>query len=240
MTAKTPLNLWVRSLRDLTRLVYPENCVVCEQELAADESCCCVFCLNELPYTHFEKYKEPTPLDQLFWGRVQLEGTFSLLHFEKGRSSQKILHQLKYGNNKALGRYMGRIMGERIKMNDSFASVDLLIPVPIHHRKAFNRGYNQSEALVEGMSEITGIPYQSSAVIKTRHTSSQTNKGRFLRWDNVSEQFSLHNPLPSGINHVALVDDVITTGATLESLVRTFQKNYPDLRMSIISLALTT
>jgi len=229
----------LRYYRDLVRLIYPENCIVCETELTVEDSCCCGFCIMELPYTYYERFTEPTALDQLFWGRVPIEMTFSLMYFEKGSASQKILHELKYGNNSKLGIRMGNLIGEQIKHTSAFNTIELLIPVPIHHRKKFTRGYNQSCLLAKGISQTAGIPLNERIIQKNEHTASQTRKGRFLRWDNVKEQFSIKEPLNEQVRHVAFVDDVITTGATLESLIRVFQEKYPDIHVSVISLAVT-
>jgi ComF family protein len=232
------LNSWVNKWSDLVRLVYPQSCIVCENELTISEHHCCHFCLNELPFTYFENYREPTDLDKLFWGRAKVHSTFSLLFFEKEKGSQQILHAIKYKNNFDLGRIMGQLIAQKIKQSSILQGVDALIPVPIHPRKKFIRGYNQSEAIAKGINEVTGIRILTDFVSKNTHTGSQTKRGRFLRWDNVSQQFSVNKQAPKAMNHIAIIDDVITTGATIEALIAVIQKNYPDLRISIISLAL--
>lgn len=232
------LNSWLRSWSDLIDLVYPKSCVVCQNELSVSEKNCCHFCLEDLPYTYFEKYREPSDLDKLFWGRAKVHSTFSLLYFEKEKGSQALLHSIKYKHNKSLGVEMGRLIGEKLIGSTILQGVDALVPVPIHHRKKFTRGYNQSEILSQGLSEKTGIRIVNDFVAKSTHTGSQTKRGRFLRWDNVATQFLVSGSLPSGINHIAIVDDVITTGATIEALIAVIQKNYPDIRISVVSLAI--
>jgi competence protein ComFC len=233
------LNNWINPTADLMHLIFPRTCVVCEQELSMAEKGCCSFCIDQLPFTHFEKMSEPTPLDQLFWGRVQIEQTFSLLHYEKGSAVQEILHRIKYGNDHQLAMRMGRLMAQRIKVTGLLKDVDALLPVPVHHQKRFIRGYNQSEMLAEGFGNLFSIPIEKSLVQKTKHTGSQTNKNRFLRWDNVSENFLVGNLSPPKYQHYAIIDDVITTGSTIEAMINALKQNYPELRFSILSLAVT-
>lgn len=232
------LKTWVEFKRSVSHLIYPETCLICEQELSSSEHSICSFCSQDLEYTHFEKYTEPTELDKLFWGRVKIEHTFSLLFFRKEKSTQQILHALKYKHSPQVGIEFGRIIGRTLKSYPLSKEIDLLVPVPIHPKKEFQRGYNQSEELANGISDILSVPVDPHFLKKQQHTGSQTRKGRFERWDNVSSVFRIGKSR-SAPKHIAIVDDVITTGATLESIVRTVQENYPDIRVSIISLALT-
>jgi len=232
------LKFWLRSWSDLVHLVFPRTCIVCQHELPVSEQHCCHFCQEELPYTYFEKYRVPTDLDKLFWGRVKVHSTFSLLYFEKEKGSQLILHSLKYKHNYSLGIHMGRLIAEKLQGSSILQGVDALVPVPIHHRKKFSRGYNQSEALAKGIKEFTGISIINDLVLKSTHTGSQTRRSRFLRWDNVHRQFKIDKHPSKPINHIAIIDDVITTGSTLEALISVIQENYPDIRITVISLAL--
>jgi ComF family protein len=232
------LNSWLKSWSDLIDLIYPRSCIVCKNELAKTERNCCNFCIQEFPYTYFEKFREPTDLDKLFWGRVKVHSTFSLLYFEKEKGSQFVLHDLKYKHNYALGIEMGKLIAKKLSGHSILQGVDALIPVPIHHRKKFIRGYNQSEALAHGIEKLTGIKVINDFVAKNKHTGSQTRKGRFLRWDNVSDQFSINKFPSANVKHIAIIDDVITTGATIEALISVIQKNYPEIRISVISLAI--
>jgi ComF family protein len=230
------LKTWVELMRSASHLIYPSTCIICEGELSSSDNSICSFCLPELDFTHFEKYTEPTPLDKLFWGRVKLEHTYSLLYFEKERSTQKILHSLKYKHNPQVGIEFGRLIGEKFKSLPISKNIDAIVPVPLHPKKEFQRGYNQSAELAKGISEMIGVPIDEKFLAKKIHTGSQTSKGRFSRWDNVSQNFRLKTQ--GQFKHILLVDDVITTGSTLESIIRTVTENYPDLRISIVSLAL--
>lgn len=240
MTRRTDafrLKNWFNPMGDILHLIFPRACVVCTQELSATEKGCCSFCIELLPYTYFEKMADPSPVDQLFWGRVQVEGTFSLLHYEKDSSVQKILYRIKYGNDHQLAIRMGRLIAQRMKESEVIKGVDAFLPVPVHHQKRFMRGYNQSEMLAEGLSGLFNLPIERNLVQKTKHTGSQTKKNRFLRWDNVSENFLITGQ-PNN-RHYAIIDDVITTGSTIEAMISALQQNYPELRFSIISLAVT-
>ena len=224
---------------DLIHLIYPNSCLICEKELSLKDEHFCTFCLNEFQYTFFERYTEPTILDQLFWGRVDIHSSYAHLFFEKGKSTQPILHALKYKDKPKIGVEMGKSIGENLKKLPSFNSVDTLIPVPIHSKKQFIRGYNQSEKIADGISEILNIPVILDFMGYAKQTESQTKKGRFLRWDNVENKFKANNKKSSSLKHIAIVDDVITTGATLEAIIRLIRENNPEIRISIISLAIT-
>lgn len=235
---KLRLKSWFDIAGPISHMIFPEVCLICTNERSNSEKSICSFCEQDMEFTHFEKYTEPTVLDKIFWGRIQLESTYALLYFEKEKSTQQILHALKYQSNPQVGEEFGRLIAKKIKKLDQFQTIDLLLPVPIHPKKEFIRGYNQSEQIAIGISEILNVPVDTKLLKKRTHTGSQTRKGRFGRWDNVMNNFlvKMKTALPK---HVAIVDDVITTGATIEALVRSIQENYPDIRVSIISLALT-
>ena len=218
-------------------LIFPATCIACKAELSASDIPLCPFCIIDLDDTHFEKYESATALEKLFWGRVPIEQSYAHLYYRKGGSTQQILHELKYKFNAALGRNFGNRIGNVLRDRKEWKDIDVLVPVPIHPKKEFTRGYNQSAILAEGISESMAIPIHALGIKKSKHTESQTRKGRFLRWDNVKNNFSLSAQTDWNGKHIVFVDDVITTGATLESLIRTVLEKYPDIRVSLISLA---
>lgn len=220
---------------DILHLVFPNLCVACERELSRAEAHLCSFCQLELTPTRHHRSSDPSSIDQVFWGRVPVESSYSHYFFEKKKAVQNLLFSLKYGNNKALGHFYGREIGEQLK-NGSFASADALIPVPLHPRKEFTRGYNQSLLLAKGISEIIHVPVDAKSVARTRHTATQTRKSRFQRWDNVHDIFSVKDAIKN-YQHVVLIDDVITTGSTLESLIVSLRKKKPELSVSVVTLA---
>lgn len=228
---------WFELKQSFSHMIYPDRCLICDDEIVKASSSICSFCKTEMQFTQFEKYTEPTELDKLFWGRVKIEATFALLYFEKEKSTQKILHALKYNFNPAVGIEFGKEIALFIKPLAQFMDLDALVPVPIHPKKEFIRGYNQSTQIAIGISDHLNIPLETNLLKKVKHTESQTKRGRFARWDNVSNNFILQK---NKINpkHIGIIDDVVTTGATIEALVRSIQENYPEIRISIISLAL--
>lgn len=232
------LNFWVKSREDIFHLLLPSSCLVCECEWK-DNIPICSWCFEELKFTDFENYIEPTPLDRVFWGRVDLHASFALLHFEKNTSTQNLLHAIKYGNRPGLAFALGELIGQRIEKMNGFRNADLIIPVPLHPKKQFIRGYNQSEQLALGIGKILSLPVETKIVRKASHASSQTRKGRFQRWTNVDGNFLVKKGLPENM-HIVIVDDVVTTGATLEAMILSIKQVYPKSIVSIISLALAS
>jgi len=219
-------------------LLFPEKCIHCYAELIVKESVVCLNCLSTISYTFFENYTEQTKMDKLFWGKILLHKTFSLYYFEENTVVQSILHTLKYKNNPQIGIQFGRKIGERIMNLESFQDIDALIPVPIHPKKKFSRGYNQAEMIAKGISEITTIPIQSTEVKKLKHTQSQTKKSMWERWTTSENTFS-SLLTDNSLKHIALIDDVLTTGATLERLAKTILDRNPNVKISLITLAIT-
>lgn len=225
-----------RASKDILHLIYPETCLACQSELSSFEQHLCALCKNELHYTDFENYQEDSPLDKLFWGRISVNTLFSLLYYNKNDQSQAILHHLKYHNRPDLAQYMGNLIGERIKKTPAFSNIDFLVPIPLHEKKKHIRGYNQSEEIAKGIFLQTKKPINTTFLTRQTHTESQTRKGKFERWTNVQEAFYLNKELPKDVKHIALVDDVITTGSTLETAVKLIKNKYP-IEVSIISIA---
>ena len=235
-------HIWQKKLvewkDDFAHLIYPNSCLVCDQETPHKKIQICHLCETELHHTNYENYLEETKLDKLFWGRVNIKATYSLLHFEKENSTQAILHGIKYQNKKNLALEMGKRIGTNLLKIENFKELDCLIPIPLHTKKEYQRGYNQSLLIAEGISQITTVPYLEKALTRIKHSESQTKKGRFKRWENVQQTFNIHKKSLNNYKHIALVDDVVTTGATLEACIQEIQNNYPELKISIISLAI--
>lgn len=221
----------------LKHLIFPNTCLHCHVELSRFEQHICVFCWEKLQRTYFESYEIPSSMDQLFWGRVQVSETFSLYYFEKEKPIQEMLHALKYHFKAPLGKYMGERMGQVMLQSEKYKHIEALIPVPIHAKKRFARGYNQSELMAEGIAQKLHLPILLDVVEKSSNNGSQTKRNRFLRWENASEQFSLCKEIGS-FTHIAIVDDVVTTGATLEAIVQLLRSRYPTLQISLLSFAI--
>ena len=221
----------------LINLLFPEVCIGCETELSVRENYLCYTCWESIHLTYFEGFKEPSSLDKLFWGRVEFNATYALFYFQREKASQKLLHALKYQFKGNIGVYLGSLTATKLVDHPIFKEVQALIPVPLHPKKAFIRGYNQSEKIAQGIASVWKIPVIHQEVLKTKHTESQTRKDQFQRWDNVTSIFKVKGDL-SNYQHVAIVDDVITTGSTLESMAKELKEANPTLQISIISLAL--
>ena len=227
-------NLFISAI---AHIIYPNVCIICKNEVKNESVNICPFCEMDFNYTYFESFDEPTILDKLFWGRVKIEKSFALLFFEKNKAEQPVLHALKYESRSTVGVQMGKIIGNKIRFK--FSDIDLLIPVPIHPKKKFLRGFNQSELIAEGISEVMGVTILKDLISKKHNTISQTKMGKNHRWLNAKEQYVCDPTRLVGIKHVAIVDDVITTGATIESIAKSILCEVEDIQISVISLALT-
>lgn len=175
-------------------------------------------------------------MEKLFWGRVPIEQATALFYFQKGSHVQHLVHQLKYKGRWDAGVKSGRMLGQRLKQSGRFESLHGLIPVPIHRKKLRRRGYNQCEAIAEGLALETGLPVFNDQLIRNSFSQSQTRKKRYARWENVSEIFDLSTPDTVRNKHLLLVDDVVTTGATLEACA-TALKQVEGVTVSIATMA---
>lgn len=220
----------------ISHLIFPNSCISCNCELHKSEKYLCYFCWGQIAFTYYENSKEPSSLDKIFWGRVFLDKTYALFYFEQNKPSQKILHALKYQYKPRLGIVLGEKIAEKMRENNLMLDVQALIPVPLHPKKKFIRGYNQSEKIALGIAKFLDIPVLEKKIKKIKHTESQTKKDRFQRWENVATIFGAEKAIIP-YQHIAIVDDVVTTGATIEALANELLLNNPKLKISIISLA---
>jgi ComF family protein len=196
-------------------LVFPHVCAGCGSDLNAKESLLCIRCVHDLPATGFE-YLPNNPVEKIFWGRVPVEAATAGYYFTKSSLVQVLIHQLKYRGARELGILLGRLLGEQILQSERFQA-DLLVPLPLFQKRERERGYNQAEAIARGISEATRLPLVTGAVLRPEFTETQTRKGRIERWKNIEGKFSVAKPEAIQGRHLLLIDDVITTGATLES-----------------------
>jgi len=220
---------------DLISLFYPRLCAGCNTSLVNGEDILCLHCLADLPRTNYHLFPE-NPVFQIFIGRVNITLASSFCRFDKGGRLQHLLHQLKYKGNCGVGIKMGILFGYDLIQSSSYQDIDAIIPVPLHPKKEKKRGYNQSAEICKGLSESMNRPVISGNLVREIHTSSQTRKGRFERWENVSGIFNVKNEASLTGKHLLLVDDVVTTGATLEACCEPLLK-IPGVRVSIATLA---
>lgn len=222
---------------DFISLFYPRVCYACGNSMFSNEEVICTFCRFHLPKTGFHGQKD-NPLSKTFWGRVQLENVSACFYFSKGSRVQHLMHQFKYRGRWEIGVYLGRLYGSELKESDAFKDVDMVIPVPLHPNKLRKRGYNQSEKFAQGLSQSMGIELNTATLLRTHASETQTRKSRFSRWENVKEIFVVKNPEKIAGKHILLVDDVITTGATIEACAQHLL-NHEGTRVSVASLACT-
>lgn len=225
-------------LADLNHLVFPNKCLSCEQELTRKEKSICSLCEINSTETNFHLSDEPTAMDKIFWGRIAINHTYAHFFFEKDKTAQKILFQLKYADNREIGIYFGRVMARRISLHPGFEDCDAIIPIPLHPKKEFIRGYNQSEAIAQGLAEGLTKPLDFKSIRRVRHGQSQTKKSRFERWNSIQTTFSVKESIKKH-THIVLVDDVITTGSTVEVVARAIFEKHPDVKISVVTLAIT-
>ncbi len=201
---------------DFAHLFFPRYCLGCKGPVVKGEDTFCTQCLTQLPKTNFHLHDENSVKRRLA-GRLPLTHGFAFLHFQKGGLVQNLLHALKYHNHPEVGVYLGKIYGRDLAEAGFATTFDLIVPVPLHETRRRRRGYNQSARFAEGLGETLQVPWHESISLRKQATVTQTRKTRAERWQNVSEAFSIALPEQIEGRHVLLVDDVITTGATLEA-----------------------
>jgi ComF family protein len=222
-------------LKDALHLFYPYICTGCGSDLISKNSLLCINCIDELPHTNFVLY-ENNPIEKIFTGRIKIRAAHSEFYFSKGQLVQHLIHLLKYNNNKEIGQYLGEIMGNSLLKGNRFSNIDYLIPLPLFADKEFKRGYNQAEIICRGIYTSTQIPVMINNVVRKYATETQTRKHRTERWQNVDGSFIIQDPAKLTGKNVLLVDDVITTGATLEACGKLILE-IPGTSVSFASLA---
>jgi len=222
-------------LNDLLDLVFPLLCVGCSTPLVKGEEVLCLGCLADLPKTNFTNFTD-NPVADIFIGRTTVVYGNAFCYFDKGGRVQNLLHQLKYKGRKEIGFRLGLLFGYDLIREKEFQEIDIIVPVPLHKRKQRKRGYNQSVEICKGISDAMNKPMIINNLVRTKHTATQTSKGRYDRWENVSGIFKVKNSTAFQGKHLLLVDDVITTGATLESCCEELLK-IPGVKVSVAALA---
>ncbi len=201
---------------DLLHLCFPHNCEGCGSDVVKDDQFLCGRCLHRLPATQF--FSIPgNAVEKLFYGRLPLNAAASAFYFTKSSLLQHLVTQLKYRNNREAGYFLGRMMGRKLRDSRRFDTVDMLVPLPLHPAREHSRGYNQAALICEGICETWKRPIETKAVARSQFTATQTRQNRLSRWQNMQDVFTLTDAGKIRGRHILLVDDVITTGATLEA-----------------------
>lgn len=220
---------------DFINLFYPDICRICEKMLVTNEHVICTQCLHELPVTNFHVTNENV-VKKVFYGRLELENAAALLLFQKKGSVQRLIHQLKYKGHREIGAFLGEWMGAQLLDYSNFSNIDMVIPVPLHKKKLKSRGFNQVEDFGKEIAKVLTVPYIDNVLLKKSFTTTQTIKERLARWGNMEETFVLHNQDLIHNKHVLLVDDLVTTGATLEACAAVL-KEAENVKISIATMA---
>jgi ComF family protein len=214
--------------------MYPRSCPGCGAALLRNEPAICISCEIDLPLNPFFS-QQNNEIAQVFSGRLPIQTANALLYFNKSGITQGLIHAIKYQDNEALGEYLGKMLGKKLKALLAIP-VDLILPVPLHPDKEKLRGYNQCHSIARGLQNELGIEIDTTSVNRIKSNASQTRLNRAKRWDNVDGIFSLSSAHSLKGKHVLLVDDTLTTGATLESCGNTVLQAQ-DVKLSIVTLA---
>ena len=220
----------------LLDLLYPNLCIICNESLVRGEELICFHCLHQMPKTNYHLEQDNT-VEKRFWGKVPIYRATSYFHFYKGSPFQQLLHELKYRGNKEVGRVIGQFAGIDLLQAADFSSIDVIIPVPLHPKKYRKRGYNQSEWIARGLSEALNKPIDSTHLVRIKENTTQTKKSVFERYQNTQGIFMLNDTSVFEHKHVLLVDDVLTTGSTLEAcMIALMETDY--IKISVFTLAI--
>ena len=228
-------NLLKTYFTNLIQLFYPKLCSACSSTLNSQEEIICIVCEHRLPYTNFHLH-DSNPLNKKFWGRIEISSIDSLLYFEKGSRTQELLHQLKYNNKQEIGSKLAEILIRRYDEAALTQKFDAIISIPLHYKKLKRRGYNQCDSFAQKLSTVWQIPYYNNAIVRNHDNVTQTGKNRIDRWENVADIFSVKDKVQLQNKHILLVDDVLTTGATIEACAQnivTIEKT----KLSVITMA---
>ncbi len=224
-------NLW----DDFISLLFPRLCYGCGNHLLRNENIICTECFVVIPRTNFHTQPD-NPMEQLFWGRCIIEKAAAFSFYNKGSRIRSLIHNLKYKGIREVGFELGHIYGLSLKSSGFLDNVDLIVPVPLHPSKKRTRGFNQSEIISEGIAGATGLKISNEAIVRIIVSATQTKRSRYERWTNVEGIFNIPAPEKLKNSHILLVDDVVTTGSTIESCTNELLK-IEGVKVSVIALA---
>lgn len=223
-------------LNDFVGLFFPDYCAGCGKPLLKQEHSICLSCILKLPRTHMHDELD-NYVERLFWGRVNLISATAFLRMPRHGVVHKLIHELKYRDNESVGEYLGELFAQDLLSSNRMTDFDLVIPVPLHPAKERWRGYNQSLCIARGLGAGLNAEVSPQGLVRHIYNESQTRKSRYKRWQNVNGLFGVPNSEALKGRHVLLVDDVVTTGATLEACANALLM-VGDVRVSVAALAL--
>lgn len=220
---------------DFLSLFFPRICHGCGEHLLRNERLICTECLVAIPRTRYH-LSEDNPVARLFWGRCSIERAAAFSYYNRGSRIRKIIHALKYDGVKELGEFLGRIYGTQLMESSFLEGIDYIVPVPLHPARERKRGYNQSAGICSGLSAATGIPVKTNLLKRSAFSATQTKRSRYDRWLNVEGIFTISGKELLKNKHILLVDDVITTGSTIEACAAELKK-VENLKISVAAMA---
>ena len=222
---------------DFLHLFFPHICIGCNTDVLNHDDALCAKCISNLPGTGFVS-TAGNPVEKIFYGRLNVQNAGSAFYFNKDSVIQHAIIQLKYKGNRKAGNFLGRLLGQQLANSKRFDDVDLIIPLPLNDKKLFKRGYNQASVIAKGITSIWHKPVIENAVDRILFTETQTHKDRIARWETMEGVFTVTQPGLLKDKHVLLVDDIITTGATLEACGEAILKT-PGIKLSVATIAYT-
>ncbi|MCL2596911.1 MAG: ComF family protein [Paludibacter sp.] len=221
---------------ELLNLIYPNCCLVCGEILVSDEQYVCFRCLNEMPKTNFHNQRD-NAAEKRFWGKVDIFRATAFFHYQKGSAFQTLIHDLKYKGCKELGDVLGRFAAVDLIENKDFANIDFIVPVPLHPNKLRKRGYNQSEYIARGLGTVMNKTVETENLYRAIENPTQTKKTVYERFENTAGIFAIRDTQIFEDKHILLVDDVMTTGSTLEGCIIAMNE-VKNLKISLFTLAI--
>ena len=220
---------------DFFSLLFPRLCYACGNQLMRNESLICTECFVVIPRTNYH-FVEDNPVAQLFWGRCLIEKAAAFSYYNKGSRIRKLIHNLKYNGIREIGYDLGRLYGLSLKTSGFINDIDIIIPVPLHPLKERIRGFNQSETISMGIADVTRLPVDIKSLARILVSVTQTKRSRYERWTNVEGIFQVIDSKSIMGKHILLVDDVITTGSTIESCANELLR-IEGVKVSVVALA---
>jgi len=224
-------------LSDLAYLFYPIYCAACDNPLYKNERILCTSCRHKLPLGNFHKVNAKK-IEKVFYGRVKIENATSLLVFEKDGLVQNLIHNLKYRGREEIGKELGIWLGQELAQSPVYQNVDAIIPVPLHPRRLKERGFNQVEKFGKEIAKKLDAEYIDFVLKKNSYNQKQSKNSRLTRWRNTSETFGIKNESLLTNKHILIVDDIVTTGSTIEACIQVL-KSIPGIKISIATMAIT-
>ncbi|WP_299120517.1 phosphoribosyltransferase family protein [uncultured Winogradskyella sp.] len=223
-------------IKNLLNLFFPEVCEACNNVLNDNEDVICIFCRHQLPITNFH-FDSSDAVQKIVFGRVKLENATALLHFSKKGIVQQLLHNLKYRGHEQISGFLGEWLGSELSTIDAYNAIDVVIPVPLYKTKLRKRGYNQVAKFGKEIANALNADYNDTILVKTKSTQTQVFKGRLTRWNDDGAIFSITERESLKGKHILLIDDIITTGATVEACASVLLK-IDNIKLSLATMAI--